>query len=97
MIQFLIKFEFALIPMTTSSKNYPTRVEIKLDNKIGWIVPDQIRTIDKRRILKDFAKTHVTAPLASALGRLRRHLIKLPGRYKRLHPSMLNLNIDIIK
>ena len=31
---------------------YPTRVEIKHDNKIGWIVLDQIRTIDKQRIIK---------------------------------------------
>ncbi len=39
-------------PMTTKSKRYPTRVEIKHENKIGWIVIDQIRTIDKRRIVK---------------------------------------------
>ena len=45
-----------IAPMTTSSKNYPTRVEIKHDNKIGWIVLDQIRTIGKQRILKDLGK-----------------------------------------
>ncbi len=45
-----------IAPMTTSSKNYPTRVEIKHDNKIGWIVLDQIRTIDKQRILKELGK-----------------------------------------
>lgn len=45
-----------IAPMTTSSKNYPTRVEIKHENKIGWIVLDQIRTIDKQRILKDLGK-----------------------------------------
>lgn len=39
-------------PLTTTSKKYPTRIEIKHDNKIGWIVIDQIRTIDKQRILK---------------------------------------------
>ena len=39
-------------PMTTSSKNYPTRIEIKHNNKIGWVVVDQIRTIDKKRIVK---------------------------------------------
>jgi mRNA interferase MazF len=43
---------FVIAPMTTSSKNYPTRVEIKHDNKIGWIVLDQVRTIDKQRIIK---------------------------------------------
>lgn len=40
-----------IAPMTTSSKNYPTRVKIKHDNKIGWIVLDQVRTIDKQRII----------------------------------------------
>jgi len=39
-------------PMTTSSKNYPTRVEITHDGKIGWVVLDQIRTIDKQRIIR---------------------------------------------
>ena len=41
-----------IAPMTTSSKNYPTRVEIKHDNRIGWVVLDQIRTIDKQRLIK---------------------------------------------
>lgn len=41
-----------IAPMTTISKNYPTRIEVKHDHKIGWIVLDQIRTIDKQRIVK---------------------------------------------
>lgn len=40
-----------IAPMTTNSKNYPTRVEVRHDNKIGWIVLDQIRNIDKQRIV----------------------------------------------
>ena len=39
-------------PMTTKSRKYPTRIEVKHDRKIGWIVIDQIRTIDKQRIIK---------------------------------------------
>ena len=39
-------------PMTTSSKKYPTRIEVKHDSKIGWIVVDQIRTIDKQRTIR---------------------------------------------
>lgn len=45
-----------IAPMTTSSKNYPTRVDIKHDNEIGWIVLDQIRTIDKQRIIKQLGR-----------------------------------------
>ncbi|MBW2963044.1 MULTISPECIES: type II toxin-antitoxin system PemK/MazF family toxin [Flavobacteriaceae] len=43
-------------PMTTSSRNYPTRIEIKHNDKIGWIVVDQIRTVDKTRIVKRLGK-----------------------------------------
>jgi mRNA interferase MazF len=39
-------------PMTSSSKSYPTRVEINHDKKKGWIVLDQIRTVDRQRIIK---------------------------------------------
>ncbi|WP_295237569.1 type II toxin-antitoxin system PemK/MazF family toxin [Sediminibacterium sp.] len=39
-------------PMTSTSKPYPTRIEIKHQKKKGWIVLDQIRTIDRNRIIK---------------------------------------------
>jgi len=41
-----------IAPMTTTSRKYPTRIEVKHDEKTGWIVVDQIRTIDKNRIIK---------------------------------------------
>jgi len=39
-------------PMTTKSKQFPTRVEITHNKTKGWVVLDQIRTIDRRRIVK---------------------------------------------
>jgi mRNA interferase MazF len=39
-------------PMTTKSKQYPTRIKVKHKNQAGWIVIDQIRTIDKQRVIK---------------------------------------------
>ena len=41
-------------PMTSQAKKYPTRVKVLHDNKIGWIVIDQIRTIDKQRVIRIF-------------------------------------------
>ena len=41
-----------IAPMTTQSKHYPTRLEVKHNEKIGWIVLDQLRSIDKQRIIK---------------------------------------------
>lgn len=43
-----------IAPMTSTSRKYPTRVKIKHNNKEGWIVIDQIRTIDKIRVVKSF-------------------------------------------
>ena len=43
-----------IAPMTSSSKPYPTRVEIKHKATKGWIAIDQIRTIDRVRIVKRF-------------------------------------------
>lgn len=39
-------------PMTSSSKPYPTRIEVRNKKTKGWIVLDQIRTIDRQRIAK---------------------------------------------
>jgi mRNA interferase MazF len=41
-----------IAPMTSTSRKYPTRVKIKHNNQEGWVVIDQIRTIDKIRIVK---------------------------------------------
>jgi len=43
-------------PMTSRSKPYPTRVKVFQNKKEGWIVLDQIRSIDKKRIIKTFDK-----------------------------------------
>jgi len=45
-----------IAPMTSLSKRYPTRIEVKHNNKKGWIVLDQLRTIDKQRIIKVFER-----------------------------------------
>ena len=41
-----------IAPMTTKSRAYPTRVEVTFKRKSGWIVLDQIRTVDKRRLIR---------------------------------------------
>ena len=41
-----------IAPMTTRSHDYPTRVRVDFQNKTGWIVLDQIRTVDKKRLTK---------------------------------------------
>ena len=45
-----------IAPMTTKSHAYPTRVPVKFDGKKGWIVLDQIRTVDGIRLVKHLGK-----------------------------------------
>jgi len=45
-----------LVPMTSNLKQYPTRVAVELDNRNGMIAIDQIRTVDKSRIIKVLGK-----------------------------------------
>jgi mRNA interferase MazF len=39
-------------PMTTKARGYPTRVVCKFKGKLGEIVFDQIRTVDRARLVK---------------------------------------------
>lgn len=39
-------------PMTTKGQSYPTRVACQFQGKDGQIVLDQIRTVDKTRLVK---------------------------------------------
>jgi mRNA interferase MazF len=41
-----------IAPLTSTSKPYPTRIEIRHAKTKGWIVLDQIRTIDRIRVVK---------------------------------------------
>ena len=39
-------------PMTTKGRNYPTRVFCRFQGKQGQVVLDQLRTVDKARLVK---------------------------------------------
>lgn len=41
-----------IAPLTTQSKAFPTRVPVTVNKQRGYIILEQIRTIDKRRISK---------------------------------------------
>ncbi len=42
-----------IAPMTTKSHPYPTRVAFAFEKKRAWIVLDQIRTVDRKRLIKE--------------------------------------------
>jgi len=41
-----------IAPMTSTCKLYPTRIPVFFEKKEGYIVLDQIRTVDKSRLVK---------------------------------------------
>ncbi len=43
-------------PLTSTIKNYPTRLAIAFQNRQSSIALDQIRTVDKSRLLKKLGK-----------------------------------------
>ena len=45
-----------LAPMTSNLNQYPTRVKVEHDGRKGMIAIDQIRTVDKSRVLKILGK-----------------------------------------
>lgn len=46
-------------PMTTKGLNYPTRIACEFQGKSGQIVLDQIRTVDKSRLIKKLGKLDI--------------------------------------
>jgi len=41
-----------IAPLTSTRRNYPTRVNCQIQGKEGQIVLDQIRTVDKKRLVQ---------------------------------------------
>jgi len=50
-----------IAPMTTKGNAYPTRVTVRFQGKEGQVVLDQIRTVDKMRLVK---KLGIISPAA---------------------------------
>ena len=41
-----------IAPMTSKGRPYPTRIDCRFQRKAGQVVLDQIRTVDKSRLIK---------------------------------------------
>lgn len=55
-------------PMTTQGQDYPTRVPLEFQGKKGQIVLDQIRTVDRSRLVKRLGR--IGGPTAEKVLRL---------------------------
>ena len=50
-----------IAPMTSKGRNYPTRVKCTVQGIEGQIVLDQLRTVDKSRLVKKLGKLSASA------------------------------------
>lgn len=50
-----------IAPMTTKGRDYPSRVACRFQGKGGQVVLDQIRTVDKARLVKKLGQLSASA------------------------------------
>lgn len=60
-------------PMTTRGKDYPSRVSLTFQGKQGWIVLDQIRTIDRSRCVRKLGR--IPAPVVTKVKQVIREML----------------------
>jgi mRNA interferase MazF len=58
---------FVVAPMTTGGHPYPFRVPCRFEKTDGFVVIDQIRTVDRRRLVKRVGRI-APATLSKVLG-----------------------------
>lgn len=59
-------------PMSTKGREYPTRVACRFQGKQGQVVLDQIRTVDKIRLVRRLGRidSHTQTSVLSVLGEM---------------------------
>jgi len=45
-----------IAPLTSTSKPYPSRVQVESGGRLGWVMLDQIRSVDRQRVTKVLGK-----------------------------------------
>jgi len=60
---------FIVAPMTTGGHPYPFRIPCRFQHKDGFIVLDQLRTVDRHRLVRKLGKV-TTSTLQKVLGTL---------------------------
>jgi mRNA interferase MazF len=45
-----------VVPVTTEALEYPTRIPVHLQGRDGWMVLDEIQTVDKERLFRRFGR-----------------------------------------
>lgn len=47
---------FLVAPMTTGGHPYPFRIACRFQDRVGYVVADQLRTVDRKRLVRRLGK-----------------------------------------
>ena len=50
-------------PLTSTKKAWPTRVQVQIDGRISQVMLEQIRTVDKQRLIEKIGNINVSDAL----------------------------------
>ena len=53
-----------IAPMTTTERPYPTRVSVTFQGKHGQVALDQLRTVDRQRLVRKLGRVSATTAAA---------------------------------
>jgi mRNA interferase MazF len=58
-----------IAPLTRTSKAYPSRVRVQIEQQVAWVILDQLRSIDRQRLghSMGFLKTKEVNQIKSVL------------------------------
>lgn len=62
---------FLVAPMTTGGHPYPFRIDCRFDGKVGYVVADQLRTVDEVRMVRRLGELEI-GTMGEVLGVLQR-------------------------
>lgn len=62
---------FLVAPMTTGGHPYPFRIACRFDGKVGYVVADQLRTVDEVRMVRRLGELEI-GTMGEVLGVLQR-------------------------
>ncbi len=63
---------FLVAPMTTGGHPYPFRIACRFHDRVGYVVADQLRTVDRVRLVRRLGQLSTETPMHQVLTALQR-------------------------
>ena len=73
-----------IAPMTTGGRAYPWRIRCRFQNRSGYVVLDQLRTVDRERLVKRLGASFFSALSERCVGSRVGSMMTMAGSSSRL-------------